>query len=264
MANKTPQQSVTGLEANQTATEANTTHKDSDGSDHANVATNTSNISALQIGVNVISVSNDITFTGASGTMTTDTDRDLATIAGIEPRNGVIFSLVGSGSLTVENCTGFVYQSDTFPIRGGQRDLYIWNRSETGTPAYMFFDIDRATIKELGFALGDETSDITTGTAKLTFAMPNYATLLLGVSVNVKTAPTGTTAIFDLNEAGTTVLSTKISIDISETNSETAATPPVISDSAIAANAIMTMDIDQVGSTVAGVAPKCWIYFIKA
>ena len=115
--------------------------------------------------------------------------------------------------------------------------------------------------KELGFALGDETSDIIVGTDVLTFQMPNYATTLLGVSVNVKTAPTGSSAIFDLNENGVSVLSTKISIDVSEKTSEDSATPPVISDATIAANAIMTMDIDQIGSTIAGVAPKAWIYY---
>lgn len=116
----------------------------------------------------------------------------------------------------------------------------------------------------LGLAFGDETSDITTGVAKLTFQMPNFATTLTGVSVNVKTAPTGSVATFDLNENGTSVLSTKITIDAGETTSETAATPPVISDSSIAANAIMTVDIDGVGSTVAGVAPKLWIYYTRA
>jgi hypothetical protein len=114
------------------------------------------------------------------------------------------------------------------------------------------------------FAFSNETTSLTTGTSKLTFDMPNYATTLTGVSANVKTAPTGSTLIFDLNEGGTSVLSTKVSIDIGETNSETAAVPPVISDSAIAANATMTVDIDQVGSTIAGVGGKFRLYYKKA
>ena len=113
----------------------------------------------------------------------------------------------------------------------------------------------------LGLAFGDETTDIAVGTDKLTFQMPNFATTLTDVSVNVKTAPTGSVATFDLNEAGTSVLSTKITIDSGEKTSVTASTPPVISESAIPANAIMTVDIDGVGSTVAGVAPRLWIYY---
>jgi hypothetical protein len=131
------------------------------------------------------------------------------------------------------------------------------------------FDIDTtaAATSEtypLGLAFGDETTDIAVGVDKLTFQMPNFATTLTGVSVNVKTAPTGSVATFDLNEAGVSVLSTKITIDAGETTSVTAAIPPVISDSAIAANAIITIDIDGVGSTIAGVAPKLWIYYTRA
>ena len=214
-------------------------------------------------------------------------------------------------------------------------------------------------------AFGDETSDIITGTGKLQFQMPNYATTLTGISVSVTTAPTGSAAVFDLNEAGSTVLSTKVTIPISAKTSEgtpTAATgsvtldtgasgsvdgilvnsieimsgaenfdsslattatnvasnitahtsspdynasatdetititavtlgtgpngftvvtsvttitktdvnmangvdAPVISDSALAANALMTVDTDTIGSTVAGIAPKMIIYFQRA
>ena len=127
-----------------------------------------------------------------------------------------------------------------------------------------YFSPGGVSTQVLGLAFGDETSDIEVGTSKLTFQMPNFATTITGVSVNLKTAPTGSVATFDINEGGTSILSTKITIDAGETTSETAATPPVISDSSIAANAIMTVDIDGVGSTVAGVAPKLWIYYTKA
>ena len=116
----------------------------------------------------------------------------------------------------------------------------------------------------MGFAFGDETSDIATGTTLLSYQMPNFPTKLKRVSVNLKTAPTGSSAIFDLNEGGVSVLSTKISIDVGEFTSEDAATPSVISDSVIAENAIITLDADQIGSTIAGVAPKMWLYFTRA
>ena len=118
--------------------------------------------------------------------------------------------------------------------------------------------------EHLSFAFTGEDEDLAVGTAKVTFQMPNFATTLTGVSVNVKTAPTGSVATFDFNEGGTSVLSTKVTIDAGETTSETAATPPVISDGAIAANAIITVDIDGVGSTVAGAGGKAWIYYTRA
>jgi hypothetical protein len=75
----------------------------------------------------------------------------------------------------------------------------------------------------------------------------------------VNTAPTGSTIIVDINEGGSTILSTKLTIDVSEKTSTTAATPAVISDTALADDAEMTVDIDQIGSSVAGKGLKVWL-----
>jgi len=100
-------------------------------------------------------------------------------------------------------------------------------------------------------ACSDETTDLTTGT-KVTFRMP-YAFTVTAVRASLTTAGTGGTLVtVDINEAGTTILSTKLTIDASETTSTTAATPAVISDSALADDAQMTIDIDAVGSTNTG------------
>lgn len=55
----------------------------------------------------------------------------------------------------------------------------------------------------------------------------------------------------DINEAGVSILSTKITIDTGEKSSETAETPPVISDHEIDTNAILTFDIDAIQTTPA-------------
>jgi hypothetical protein len=107
------------------------------------------------------------------------------------------------------------------------------------------------TPAELVIACSDETSNLTTGTAKVTFRMP-YAMTLSSVRASVNTAPTGSTLIVDINEGGSTILSTKLSIDASELTSTTAATAAVISDTALADDASITIDIDQIGSTIAG------------
>jgi hypothetical protein len=104
---------------------------------------------------------------------------------------------------------------------------------------------------ELVIACSDETSNLTTGTAKVTFRMP-YAMTLSSVRASVNTAPTGSTLVVDINEGGSTILSTKLSIDASELTSTTAATAAVISDTALADDAEVTIDIDQIGSTIAG------------
>ena len=100
-------------------------------------------------------------------------------------------------------------------------------------------------------AVSDETTDLTVGTEKVTFRCP-FAFTITGVSASVSTAPVGSTIICDINEAGTTILSTKLSIDASEKTSTSAASAAVVSDTTIAADAEITVDIDQIGSSTAG------------
>ena len=103
-------------------------------------------------------------------------------------------------------------------------------------------------------AASDETTAITAATDLATFRMP-YAFTLTAVRASLTTAGTtsGVTTI-DIHESGTTILSTKITIDYDETTSVTAATAPVISDAALANDAEMTIDVDGIsgGGTEAG------------
>jgi len=103
-------------------------------------------------------------------------------------------------------------------------------------------------------SLSDETSLLSTGTAVFTFRAPYAFT-----RTSVNDAPTGSVLTVDINEAGSTILSTKITIDATETTSTTAAAPPVISDSSIADDAEISFDIDTVGSTVEGKGLKAVI-----
>jgi hypothetical protein len=107
-------------------------------------------------------------------------------------------------------------------------------------------------------ACSDETTAITAGTAKATFRMP-YAFTVTAVRASVTTAPTGSTILIDINESGTTILSTKLMIDASEKTSTTAATAAVISDASLADDAEITIDFDQVGSTIAGTGVKVYL-----
>lgn len=110
----------------------------------------------------------------------------------------------------------------------------------------------------IGVACSDETTALSTGTAKATFRMP-FAMTLTAVRANLATAQTsGSIFTVDVNEAGTTILSTKLTIDNGEKTSTTAATAAVISDSALADDAEITVDIDQIGDgTAKGL--KVWL-----
>src|SRR5262245_19776101 len=103
----------------------------------------------------------------------------------------------------------------------------------------------------IAMGVGDDTTAITAGTAKLTFRMP-FGMTLQEVRGSLATAQaSGSIFTVDVNEDGTTVLSTKLTIDNTEKTSTTAATPPVISDSKIADDAEISIDVDQIGDGTA-------------
>ena len=106
-------------------------------------------------------------------------------------------------------------------------------------------------LEHILLVIGDETTNITTGTAKFTFRMP-YTFTLTEVRASLATASTSGAPVLDINEGGTTILSTKLTIDQDEKTSQTAATPAVISDTALADDAEITIDIDTAGTGAKG------------
>lgn len=125
------------------------------------------------------------------------------------------------------------------------------------------FDTSASTVKRalmrnlrvpeaMWIAVGDETTVITTGTNKLEFRMPYAMTLTSIPRASLKTAPTGTILTVDINEAGVSILGTKLTIDIGEKTSVTAASAATLTDTSLADDAIMTIDVDGAGTLNAG------------
>jgi hypothetical protein len=122
-------------------------------------------------------------------------------------------------------------------------------------------NIELTFLQSLVAACSDESTALTTGTAKVTFRNP-YATAfhITHVKASLTTAQaTGSVLTVDINEAGASILSTKLTFDNTEKTTESAATPPVVSDNSIAADAEITVDIDQVGD---GTAKGLKVYII--
>lgn len=110
-------------------------------------------------------------------------------------------------------------------------------------------------------ACSDEATALTAGTGKVTFRMP-FAFTLSGVRASLTTAQTsGSIFTVDINEGGTSVLSTKLTIDNTEKTSTTAETVAVVSDTVLADDAEITVDIDQIGD---GTARGLKVYLIGA
>lgn len=127
-----------------------------------------------------------------------------------------------------------------------------------GTPASG--NLSNCTIKTvLAVACSDETTALAAGTSKTVFRMP-HAMTVTEVRASLTTAQTsGSIFTVDINEGGTSIISTKLTIDNTEKTSTTAATPPVISDSSLADDAEISIDIDQIGD---GTAKGLKVYLI--
>jgi hypothetical protein len=194
-------------------------------------------------------------------------DRDLATPPG-SPADGDCYLVATSGTGAWSGHDGDIalYLNTAWVFINVIEGFTAWVNDENAFIGYngaAWVTLGGSTVVPIGIACSDETTAITTGTAKATFRMP-YAFTLTAVRASVTTAPTGSTIIIDINESGSTILSTKLSIDASEKTSTTAASAAVISDSALADDAEITIDFDQVGSTVAGAGVKVWLIGTRA
>lgn len=109
-------------------------------------------------------------------------------------------------------------------------------------------------------AISDETSDLTSGTTKITKRMP-YRMLITSAKASVTNAPVGTALIIDVNRNGTSIFSKKLYIDSNEETTATASTTSVLASgqSTLQDDDVITIDIDQIGSTTAGVGAKVYL-----
>lgn len=119
--------------------------------------------------------------------------------------------------------------------------------------------ISNAAKDHIAVTITPYTGAVVAGIGVAVFRMP-YAMTLTSVKASLATAQTsGTLVTVDINESGSTILSTKLTLDNGEKTSTTAATAAVISDSALAADAEITIDVDSIGD---GTAKGLIVYLI--
>jgi len=119
--------------------------------------------------------------------------------------------------------------------------------------------LSNTPVSSIPIACSDETTALAAGTSVVTFRMP-YAMTLTAVKASLTTAQaSGSVFTVDVNQGGTSILSTKLTIDNTEKTSTTAAAAAVVSDVNLADDAEITIDIDQVGD---GTAKGLKVYFV--
>lgn len=181
---------------------------------------------------------------------------------------GYTLDVNGDGRFTTDLTVGGTLTAGGVTLGGAASDsaagiveLATTAEAATGTDttrAVTAAGVKAAVPAQVCIACSDETTDLATGVAKTTFRTPAAMTLT-DVRATVTTAPVGSVLTVDINEGGSTILSTKITVDASEKTSTTAATPAVISDAALADDAEITIDIDTIGSGTAGAGLKVWL-----
>ena len=165
---------------------------------------------------------------------------------------GMVLVDVSGKASTVMTTKGDIITYSTERIRKGvgtNSQILVCDSSATDGNKY-----DNNTTSFV-VACSDETSDLTTGDDKAQIRLP-FQFELTDITANVNVAPVGSAISIQVQEDGSDILSTPITIDVTNTTSESAAAQPVISDSTLAANSIISIDLDQIGSSTAGTGLK--------
>jgi hypothetical protein len=218
-------------------------------------------------GIDLAAQTDSFTFALTDAGKTTTINKATATTATIPPHSSVPFEVgdilpleqIGVGPCTWTAGAGvnpLNYNANITPVTNGKHSISFARQTATDTWTVYGNLIPLNPIESWEFAISDETTALTTGTAKLSWRAP-YAITLTDIKADVVTAPTGASLIIDVNDGGTSIMTTnKLTIEASEFSTRTAATGPTITDTAIAQDALVTFDIDQVGSTIAGAGAK--------
>lgn len=156
--------------------------------------------------------------------------------------NNTINAIVNSTSIKITNSTSNVLFTLPTAAQYTATNIFLHANSSWTTPVeHILVDVSR-----------DETTTITTGTAKYAFYAPYDLTLTQIPIAMVSTNSTSGVVTLDVNKNGVSMLGTAITIDANEPTSNTAATPGVLSSSTLSVNDKVTIDVDTAGTGAKG------------
>ena len=140
-------------------------------------------------------------------------------------------------TLTLTNATGLVATTGLTATGTASSSTFLRGDNTWGAVS---------STESMIISASDELTSLTVGTAKTTFRMP-YAFTLTAVKVSLTNTSTSGNPTIDINESGTSILSSPVAI----TAGQKTATATV-GDSSLANLAEMTVDIDVAGTNASG------------
>lgn len=205
----------------------------------------------------------------ATGAVGTTEIADSAVVSGKIPASNITTDKLTTGAVTEAKIATNAVTADKIATGAVGADELASTAVTPGAYTNMSATVDadgRLTAASSGvlsmiIACSDETSNLTTGAAKVTFRAP-HAMTIVGVRANVNSASAGAAVQVDINDNGISIFSTPLTIDAGEETSVTAAVPAVITNSAFADDDEITIDIDAVGTTPAK-GLKVHIYYTR-
>lgn len=195
---------------------------------------------------------------GGTGTGTTPTNGQLLigngtnyTLATLTDGTGITIT-EGTGSITIANSGVTSVNS----VTGAVTATNLLDAIKTVDGQGSGLDSDLLAGNASAFYAEDiipysKTGTLTTGTGTIRYRFP-WAATLLGVTAAVNTVPTGASIIADVNKNGTTIFTTQANRPTIAVNTNATSTEPTPDVTSMVAGDYLTVDIDQIGSTIAG------------
>lgn len=209
------------------------------------------------------------TFLAAGANITFSTVAGVTTISGAASGSGAVSSVAGRTGAVVltasDVSTGFGTSVGAALAAGANVAIStlsgVSTLSVTGLGALAFLGTITAslisdptnvkTTESLLIAISDETTALTTGTAKVTFRMP-YPFTPSVIRASVNTVSSSGLPTFDVKKNGVTVFSTLLTINANAKTSVGATTPAVLSATSWADDDEITVDIMVAGTGAKG------------
>lgn len=138
------------------------------------------------------------------------------------------------------------------PSTPASNKVHVYAKDKSGVSTIYAIN-DSGTVYELSEGrptfMASVPGTLSTGTSQTPIITAHRSLTIVKAFAAVKTAPTGATLIIDINKNGSTIM-TGTKLQITATN--TTGSQTTFSTTTLTDEDIITVDIDQVGSTVAG------------